>query len=571
MTGARPPRLNEKAGLGCLLLAISVCSADQALASAGECVRIYYDSRKGTTYQYGRSSAIFLQNLLGHFSELRQVVGRIEDYQQGQVEECRATFYVATYYDNVVPKAFLHDFAATRRRVAWIGYSLWRLGPDRMKATLGVRFLGTEGLNTAKRDAEGRPTFYKDIVYKGETFSKYGEMGRHPNELVGDFELNALERVSSDTEILAYAIHNGDRSKLPYAIRRANKFYVADVPFSYTHDSDRYLVFADLLFDILDLPPRHNRKWAVFRIEDVHARLSGDAVLNVARIAKTLDVPVHVSIIPVFIDPYGALGFRVARRVPMSEAPAFVATIGELQKLGARFIWHGVTHQYENRRNPYGAPGYDYEFWDIVADAPVSDDSARAVLGRLNQGWQSLSGVGLAPKIWEVPHYRASALNYLIFARVFAWNIGRIYYQPFDAQGLPRQTTDLLWYEKSGLAGHAARESAFEGLSVTTSGVPLGQFFPYEIYRDVYGQRIFPENLGFVNYSATRGNGYTVDQILQNAKRNLVLRDVWGSLFYHPYFIGRAGAPEDLKRLLKSMQDLGYRFIDLEELISRWE
>jgi|GEM_PF-4302526 len=48
-------------------------------------------------------------------------------------------------------------------------------------------------------------------------------------------------------------------SEIPYVVRGANLWYVADVPFTYTTMTDRYLILADLLHDILEInhPERH--------------------------------------------------------------------------------------------------------------------------------------------------------------------------------------------------------------------------------------------------------------------------------------------------------------------------
>jgi uncharacterized protein YdaL len=543
--------------------------ASAAAASADDkCIQIFYDRSKEPAYQYGRTAAIFLENLLGHFREFRTIVAPVEDYAPGQIERCHASFYIGSYFDNAIPKAFLDDFATTRRRAVWIGYSLWQLGPSRLEQALGVKFLHLTKLDTTKRDAEGRPTFHKLIAYKGETFWKYGEFKQgSKDEFYAPFEMAALEIVVAQTEILATAIHNGDGARLPYAVRSGNRFYVADVPFSYTHEADRYLVFADLLFDMLGAAPRHKKPLAIFRIEDVSASTAPDTVLSAAKIAKALKITPHIALIPIFADPFGVLGPKTARGVSIKDDKKFAATLQALKAGGARFIWHGVTHQLGERANPKGVSGYDFEFWDVAADRPVPGDSAKYVLDRLDEGWSSMSVAGIRPKIWEVPHYACSAIDYLVFARVFAWNIGRIRYLRYEASNLPAATPASLWYERTGLAGRKQRLQLLERVSVSTTGRYEPQFFPYEIYRDIYGQRVLPENLGFVDYLGSAKGVNPVDVILANAKRNLVLRDAWASFYFHPFFMRRDGAAADLERLLKSLQAMGYEFVDLERFI----
>jgi uncharacterized protein YdaL len=371
----------------------------------------------------------------------------------------------------------------------------------------------------------------------------------------------------AQTEILATAIHNGDGTRLPYAIRSGNRFYVTEVPFAYTHEADRYLVFADLLFDMLGAAPRHKKPLAIFRIEDVSASTAPEMVLSAAKIAKTLNITPHIALIPIFADPLGVLGPRTARGVWIKDDKTFGATLQALKAGGARFIWHGVTHQLGERANPKGVSGYDFEFWDVTADGPVPGDSAKYVLDRLDEGWSSMSVAGIRPKIWEVPHYACSATDYLVFARVFAWNIGRIRYLPYEASNLPAATPASLWYERTGLSGRKQRLQLLERLSVSTTGRYEPQFFPYEIYRDIYGQRVLPENLGFVDYLGSKPGVNPIDVILANAKRNLVLRDAWASFYFHPFFMRRDGAPADLERLLKSLKAMGYEFVDLERFI----
>jgi uncharacterized protein YdaL len=553
-----------------IFTALTALAAPATAWADDKCVQVFYDRTKDPAYHHGRTAAIFLENLLGHFREFRTHVAPIEDYAPGQIERCSATFYIGTYFDNAIPEAFLEDFATTERRVAWLGYSIWQLKPQRLERALGIKYLRLTTLDTAKRDAKGRPTFYRQIAYKGETFEKYGEFRSGTKDAFdAPFEMAALEIVVAQTEILATAIHNGDGSRLPYAVRSRNRFYVADVPFSFTHESDRYLVFADLLFDILDAPPRRKKRYAVLRIEDVSANTSPAALAGILQIARPLRITPHIALIPVFADPFGVLGQKTTKGIPIKDDRRFQQTLRVLQRAGARFIWHGVTHQLDNLKNPKGVSGYDFEFWNVGANAPAPGDSARFVLDRLDEGWRSMGAAGIRPKIWEVPHYACSATDYLVFARVFSWNIGRIRYLPFVASGLPASSPPTLWYEATGLAGRKLRRSMLGQVSAATSGQYEPQFFPFEIYRDVYGQAVLPENLGFVDYLGSPDGVNPIDVMLANAKRNRVLRDNWASFYFHPFFMQRPGAAADLDRLLKGLQALGYEFVDLERFIER--
>ena len=146
-------------------------------AKAAECVNIFYDRSEDASYWMGRAYAIFLQNLLGHFPQLQQIVSPIELYRKGDTEKCRATFYLGSYFSSRIPQAFLEDYASTKVPVAWFGYSVWKLGDD-LEKIFGYRFEKITQLNREKLDEKGRPTFFKWIDYKGETFFKYGEWNK---------------------------------------------------------------------------------------------------------------------------------------------------------------------------------------------------------------------------------------------------------------------------------------------------------------------------------------------------------------------------------------------------------
>lgn len=571
------------------VLAAPAPSIAAAEPRTDSCVRVYYDAGP-ETYNLGELYSVFLRNLLGHFPNLQQIVAPIESYKGGDIERCRSTIYIGSYFENRIPTDFLHDFSVTKRNVAWLGYSVWKLGREGLAQTFGVEYLRLTTLDLEHRDAKGRPTFFSTIRYKGEQFRKYGEFKRDdPKTFLAPFEMTALDVIDPETTVLAEAIHDGSGSgsdrgvgeRLPYALRRANHFYVADVPFSFMHESDRYLVFADLLFDILKEKPRHTGpRPAVFRLEDIHARVPQYQIYDIARTVAANRVPLHIAMIPIFFDPLQRADRGANDElVFMHQDPLFLNLLDELKKQNARFIWHGVTHQYKRIPNPHNAvSGDDFEFWDANNNRPVEDDSLDFVLKRLNDGWYSLDRAAVHPRIWEVPHYQASVLDYLFFARLFSWNIGRVIYSLYSAKGLPESVSPDLWFQNGGIAADQKRRAALGNVSVNVRSSPSGQFFPYEIYGDVYGQRVLPENLGniqpMVNDHVVTPR--SVDKILEAARRNLKLRDVWGSLFFHPQLVDPTsrdgigdfpGDTKELNRLLREMKDMGYEFIDLDSFI----
>lgn len=548
----------------------------------GPCIQIFYDQSKDPKYWMGRTYSIFLQNLLAHFPKYQQITGPIEQYQKGDLDRCDASFYIASYFENAIPKEFFEDYAATTKPVMWMGYSVWLPGNEYFNSVFGYTYSGLTKLNTEVRDAKGKPTYFKFASYKGKTFRKFGEFSRtDPTQFLAPFE-NVMLRKTSDvsgTQIISELTHNGSKEKIPYILRNKNRFYVADVPFSFMHEADRFLIVADLLFDVLNESPMHNEKIAFLRIEDVSPYIPLPFTYDLIKVLQDEKVTANVSIVPIFTDP---LRYYPSTQtfIPMEKSPGFMLLIEDFKKLGFSFIWHGVTHQYEDYPNPYNAVSTDdFEFWDAPKNRPVPKDSVAWVLNRLQEGLYSLSSGAIEAVTWLTPHYQASSLDYYIFGRIFSWNVGRVIYFDHSAQNVPKYSSDLLM--ASSTSSYQKRFQAFKNLKVETTGPWNGQMFPYLIYGDVYGQRLIPENLG--NSQPFKSEHVvwprTLEEILEDAKRNLVLRDTWASLFYHPSLLdnlqngGRGqypGDPNDLRRLVKGLKGMGYRFVNMDEVHRRW-
>jgi hypothetical protein len=110
--------------------------------------------------------------------------------------------------------------------------------------------------------------------------------------------------------------------------------------------------------------------------------------------------------------------------------------------------------------------------------------------------------------------------------------------------------------------------------------LPSGQFFPYEVFGDAYGQRLIPENVGnlqpYINEQVLRT--HDIDDMLRILRRNRVLRDVWGSFFVHAYDLGSRvdhgvgrfpGDTREFERLIDGARAYGYEFIDLADFTKK--
>lgn len=553
-----------------------------AAQNLGPCIQIFYDQSKDPKYWMGRTYSIFIQNLLAHFPKYQQIAGPIEQYQKGDLDRCAASFYVASYFENNIPKEFYEDYATTTKPVMWMGYSIWLPGQEYFDKIFGYKYTGLTKLNTEILDAKKKPTYFKFASYKGETFRKFGEFNRtDPTQFMAPFENVILSKTSDnpDTQVISELTHNGTKEKIPYILRNKNRFYVADVPFSFMHEADRFLIVADLFFDVLNEKPMHDERIAFLRIEDVSPYISLPFTYDLLKIVEEQKITANVSLVPVFTDP---LHFYPSEKpfYTMEQTPGFMQLIQDFKRLGLSFIWHGVTHQYENYPNPYNAVSTDdFEFWDAPRNKPVPKDSVEWVLSRLGDGLFSLNKGDIKPTTWLTPHYQASALDYYIFGRIFSWNVGRVIYFDHKAENVPNYSADLLMASES--SSHQKRMQAFKSLKVETTGPWNGQMFPYLIYGDVYGQRLIPENLG--NSQPFKSEHVvwprTLEEVLEDARRNLVLRDTWASIFYHPALLnslqsgGRGqypGDPSDFRRFIIEFKALGYRFVNVEEINRRW-
>lgn len=557
--------------------------------SESPCIQIFFDDppAEEPNRYFGRIHAMFIQNLMGHFPRWQQKVSSIQNYTSGELETCEASIYIGTYFKTEVPESFLEDFVKTKRKVVWAGYNIWKLPSNELSRLFGASFKGLSRLDHDPNNSSVPPQFYKYFHYKGEVFEKYGEFDSHdPKKFNSAFELVILEpeqKPVANSQVLAWAEHSASHEQIPYVIFGENRWYIADSPFSFATEKDRYLIFTDLLFDVLEENPKHGSVRPAFvRFEDIHPNLPLWQLETYSKIFESSQVPFAISLIPIFADPLMVQVDDTAERfLPITKQKNFLNFLKRAAERGSSIIYHGITHQYKNIKNPFnGMSGDDFEFWDGVNNRPIPEDSAPYVLGRLEDGWDLLKLAGITPSAWLTPHYQASPLDNVLFGRLFHWNIGRVTYFPFKIQTKPNSAEDVTFDLHSSVE-RAKRFEALRGVQVsfTKDQKPSGQFFPYEIWGDVFGQRLLPENLGniqpYLNEQVYKTQN--IEEMIESAKRNRVLRDHWGSLFIHPVLIqprweeGLGEYPGDGRKileLLKEIQTLGYEFIDLKNWVN---
>jgi uncharacterized protein YdaL len=328
----------------------------------------------------------------------------------------------------------------------------------------------------------------------------------------------------------------------PYVVRSGKFWYFADMPFSYIGPRDRYLVLSDMLHDILGINHPESHK-ALVRLEDVGALVSVQAMKTLTDYLHGKNVPFSIATIPYYVDSLGAYNGGTPMYVPLAQATNLKKALNYAKGKGAEIVMHGYTHQYGKMKNPHtGVSGDDYEFWNIVANSPVAEDSTSWVLGRLNAGVKDLIDNGFSPVAWEAPHYHGSAISSRAAASVFTTTYQRVVYFTADKPNFN---------------------------AATGKDFGVGQIFPYVIKKDYYGQRVLPESLGNIEYDIrtidpTSNYNYTWQDIVTNAEYGKTVRDGYASFFFHPFWLEpELGVPgfADFQKLVDGITALGYTWI----------
>jgi uncharacterized protein YdaL len=506
---------------------------------------VLYDAPPGTEFEkLGMGYAIMLRNLIGHFDAQVDLVP-VQNYTAGKLNAYDSTFYLGAYYDNALPASFLADASTTTKTLVWFKYNLWSLAWDaqyNFQATRGFGFWGLKGMNAVPSASNPSPGFFDTVNYKNKAFVKYYKFDSATGSVAADPDLGFTGITDPAKASTVVTVSNPKTGEVaPYVIRSGNFWYVADMPFSYIGPRDRYLVMADLLHDMLGINHPESHK-AMVRLEDVGALVSVKAMKTLSDYLYTKKIPYSIATIPLYVDPLGAYNGGVPMTVGLAQATNLKKALNYSVARGAEIVMHGYTHQYGKMKNPHtGVSGDDYEFWNIVANSPVAEDSTDWVMGRLNAGLNDLVSNGYSPVAWEAPHYHSSGLAAKAAPLVFKTTYQRVVY-------------------------HTADKPRFSG---TSKDFSVGQFYPYVINKDYYNQRVLPENLGNIEYDIhtidpTSNFNYTWQDLYTNAQYALAVRDGFASFFFHPFWLEpEVGTPgfADFKKLVEGVSQLGFTWI----------
>jgi len=536
------------------LFLLSPSPANAQLLTTPIKVLIVYDAPSPDQYEkLGFAYAIMLRNLIGHFNSTVDLVP-IQNYSAGKIESYQATFYLGSYYNNPIPAAFLNDVNATQKTIVWFKYNLWQFAWNaayNFNTHYGFSFTGLQGLNAAPSSTNPAPGFFDTVSYKGKSMVKYYAYDAPSNTVSADPDVGITQIIDTAKAQTLVTITNSKTSaQAPYIIRSGNFWYFADLPLSYIGPRDRYLVLCDILHDIFadNQPVSHK---ALVRLEDVDALVDYGTMKTLSDYLVSKHIPFSIATIPHYMDPLGVYNGGVAEEVPLSQAGTLKRSLNYALARGGKILMHGYTHQYDSMRNKNtGVSADDFEFWNAVANTPVAEDSTAWALGRLQAGKTELLLNGYIPFAWETPHYQSSPLSTKAIPQAFKTTYQRAVYYTSDTPNF-----------------NLAQGKDFA----------VGQFFPYVIRQDYYGQWIVPENLGDMEYNISSIDPYsnvvyTWQDLYLNAQYALVVRDGIASFFFHPFWLESSLAPlvttgfSDFQSIIQGITGLGYTWTDASTL-----
>ncbi|ONH58619.1 hypothetical protein CcI49_20540 [Frankia sp. CcI49] len=485
-----------------------------AAATTGQGTLILYDTT-GTWGWLGEQYAMQAANLASRFGTWQ--ARPVRSYTAGQMAQYAAVIYIGSTYDEQVPTAFLTDVLAGTRPVLWMYDNIWQLTAQ------APNFATTYGWNWSGFDT----TSIGAVRYKGT------DLTRLATNAAGIMNYGTVDPAKAT--VVAEAVRaNGTR--FPWALRSNNLTYIGEIPFAYADMTDRYLAFADILFDAL-APQTATRHRALVRIEDVGPDADPAELRAIADYLSSVNVPFSVAVYPRYVDANGTYNNGVAQDYTLASRPDVVTALRYMTQRGGTLIMHGWTHQFSNVANPYsGASADDFEFFrahvdaqdNVVYDGPVPGDSQSWAAGRMDGSAAAFTAAGLSvPTVFEFPHYAASAPDYAAAKAKF-----------------PRRYDRGLYF-RNQLAGGTIDHTKFGG-----------QFFPYPV-TDVHGSFIIPENIGNVEPEAFNNHPARLPaDLIDAARRNLIVRDGFASMFYHPYL-----GVDYLRQTVEGVKALGYTFI----------
>ncbi|MGB3762909.1 MAG: DUF2334 domain-containing protein [Ornithinimicrobium sp.] len=504
----------------------------------GASTLVLYDTvGYGDTPSEAELDGIEASNLASHFGAVQ--TEPMADYTAGRMDDFDAVVYVGTSETQVLPRTFYADLLDSDTPVLWAGANISDVGATDPK--LAARFEDEYGWDPGQ-SADTGDDVITGVSYRRQELSRDGGAGpiRVP-------EITAVGQV----EVLATTREVDPR---PWAVRSGGLTYVGEVPLNAVADTDRYLAFADLYYDLLSAETEPVQQAAV-RLTGVSPTTDPDALQEVADYLLRRGIPFQVAVTPIDVRATGEGQAFEQRASTLSDPPRLLSLLKSLEGREAAMVQHGTTHQYVQLANPYdGTSGLDAEFYraqcsatserpfeiqpcddesQVVGTGPVGRDAVDDWVRRLEMGRSAFRDAGLsAPELFETPLDTASPNAYRAMSEVYEGRYERS------------------WYFAGQLSGDQVRLD--HGRK---------QFFPYRVH-DLYGQSVVPENLGGLEGGAPgRQVKRDPDDLVSAARANLSVRESLAS-FSFDVTLG----PDELSQIVDGVEGLGYTFVSGDDL-----
>ncbi|MBN2346063.1 MAG: polysaccharide deacetylase family protein, partial [Candidatus Aminicenantes bacterium] len=449
------------AAVGGLLLCARLLMAQSVL--------VLYDGEREKSDAF--LSARYTQGLLGHF-DLDEV--RLQTVGECPPRAAAAADFLFVFCEEgrtPLPNELLEALVARRAPIVWVNLQLDELldqVPGRFPLRAGPEVTGVDWR----------------ISYGGRIFSKH------------DREMQFLRPGKGGCRVVAWA-EDSEGRRLPYVVHGSNLWAFADSPFSYAREGGRWLIFCELLHEILGKEHEPLRR-VLLRIEDVHPQSDPAALRRIADYLAGEGIPFQVSLVPVYRDP------AAQEEEFLSEKTELVAALRTAVEQGAAMVMHGVSHQYR------GATTDDYEFWDVIAGGRIPHATPDWLQRRIKLGLAECRRSGLYPIAWETPHYAAGQQDYRV--------IGGFFDTFFDRPMM--------------------------------ADIPDSQILaPFPFHLPELGVQVVPENLGYISFNNRERD---LAAMLDNLDNMGIVRDGLAAFFFHPFL-----PLEDLQHLVREIRSRG--------------
>ena len=329
----------------------------------------------------GARSSKAIQSYLGHFGIESDMI-EARRYSADLMGSYRWVFYVGSDREKV-NKALARDVESTTKKVVWIDNNIRQLDP---------RFFRLSGFTVKSRREKSRLVNYKDTFLPP-----------------GDKTVNRIKIADPKRNIIYSTVFLTRTKSVPYIVNSRNFWYVADNPFAHPEDGGAYLVFADILHNVIEDHPHERR--ALIRIDGVDPRTDPQQLRTLINFLHMNRLPFAISVTPVFKKNSAAAPVRLHNKTKLTEV------LQEAEEKGGVIVLNGYTHQLKERT------GTEREF-GAIEGRTVGEIRARTAR-RLHAAQEEMKRSGFTPRFWHTPFYQAAPADYQVFRRNFRYAFER--------------------------------------------------------------------------------------------------------------------------------------------------